>query len=264
MGCVLATIAAATPPPDAGLFNGYVLSNGYRSVTLFVCGIRSRNLRSSTARESWVRSGTWVRWSRAGRRHSGKSSHSQHLRRGCGGGGSGTDALLYRYALTNTVQPPNDAVTYKLSKKITLPLTGGTNVRCSLASNACFLFVGTDKSTSVVRVAKNGLTLASFAGISYNPTVSAITADANGFVMVAFGGNAAGPAGASSSVLLGTSSVTAAACGSPCPRIKVYRQRIGPPTKAASTRGQYVINRSCTDRAKPSILLRPRLEARSV
>lgn len=38
MGCVLATIAAATPPPDAGLFNGYVLSNGYRSVTLFVCG----------------------------------------------------------------------------------------------------------------------------------------------------------------------------------------------------------------------------------
>lgn len=102
---------------------------------------------------------------------------------------------MYRYALTNTVQPPNDAVTYKLSKKITLPLTGGTNVRCSLASNAGFLFVGTDKSTSVVRVAKNGLTLASFAGISNNPTVSAITADANGFVMVAFGGNAAGPAG---------------------------------------------------------------------
>jgi len=111
------------------------------------------------------------------------------------GGAKNNEVILYSYALTNTVDPPYDTVTYELIKKVSLPLTGGKAVRCSLADNGKFLFVGTDKSTSAVEVAKEGYTVSTIGGFSNNPTVAAITTDNRGYVIVSFGADSGGPGG---------------------------------------------------------------------
>lgn len=188
----LSTIGSAAPAPDAGLFNGYELDSTYTNITLYICG-------SVPGSEGCYGSGELGPFGHVGAlvesvAHTAGNvvTHNIYVV-DVAAGASGADVMLYRYILTNTVQPPNDSISYRLVKKIPLPLTGGPDVRCSLAANGGFLFVGTDKSASVVRVAKNGYAIASFVEASNNPTVAAITADANGFVLVAFGGNADGP-----------------------------------------------------------------------
>ena len=107
-------------------------------------------------------------------------------------GGTGhTEVILYRYELTHTVVPPNDTATFKLTKQVTLPLTGEAKVRCFMAANTGSVFIGTDRSTSAVEVAKDGFAMTSLAGGSGSATVSAITTDDRGFVLVSFGSGAA-------------------------------------------------------------------------
>jgi hypothetical protein len=192
LSCGLSSIGSAAPAPDAGLFNGYELDSTDTNITLYICG-------SLPGSEGCYGSGELGPFGHVGAMVESIAhtvgnvvTHNIYVV-DVAAGTSGTDVVLYRYILTNTVQPPNDSISYRLVKKFPLPLTGGLDVRCSLASNAGFLFVGTDKSASVVRVAKSGYAIASFAGASNNPTVAAITADANGFVLVDFGGNADGP-----------------------------------------------------------------------
>jgi len=194
LSCIISPFVAAAAAPDAGLYTGYVFSGSYSSVSFFVCGSvpGSSGCYGSGSLGPFGHAGAMLE---SGARTVGNAvSHTIYVV-DVAGGASGTDVVLYRYLLTNTVQPPYDSVTYKLTKKLTLPLTGGANVRCSLASNAGFLFIGTDQSTSVVRVAKTGFALNSFGGFSNNPTVAAITTDAHGFVIVSFGANGGIPGG---------------------------------------------------------------------
>lgn len=191
LSCGLSSIAAAATAPDAGLFTAYVPSTGFTNMAFFVCGSvpGSEGCYGSGSLGPFGRVGAMIE---GGARVSGSAvTHNVYVV-DVAAGASKTDVLLYRYLFTNTVQPPYATITYKLSKKIPLPLTGGIKAHASLAANAGFLFVGTDQSTSVVRVTKNGYALTSFGGFSNNPTVSAITSDPHGFVMVAFGGNTDG------------------------------------------------------------------------
>jgi hypothetical protein len=187
----LSPFAAAATPLDATLFTGYTLLSDYSGVSFFVCG-------SVPGSDGCYGSGTLGPFKHIGAMlEGGPRTVGDVVSRNIyivdvAGGTTGTDVVLYRYVLTNTVTPPYDAVAYKLLKQVTLPLTGGAKSRCSMAANAGYLFIGTDQSTSAVRVTKNGFALQSIGGFSNNPTVASITTDANGFVIVTFNGTGGG------------------------------------------------------------------------
>lgn len=188
--CAFSSLAGAAPP-DANLFTSYSLSGGYTNVNFLVCGSvpGSDGCYGSGMVGPFGHVGAMVE--SHGRTVSDAVRHNFFVVDVAGGAGQ-NDVILYRYELTNTVVPPYDTVTYKLTKQLTLPLAGGANVRCSLAANAGFLFVGTDKSTSAVEVSKETFAVTSIGGFSNDPTVSAITTDDRGFVVIAFGSAAGG------------------------------------------------------------------------
>lgn len=188
------TSIALAAPPDAGLYTSYFLSSDYTGVTFIVCG-------SVPGSDGCYGSGSLGPFGHIGAMVEGQGkivgsvvTHDIYVV-DVAGGTSGTEVILNSYTLTNTVNPPNDTVTYKLTKQLSLPLTGGKAVRCSLADNGRFLFVGTDKSTSAVVVEKDGYAVTSIGGFSNNPTVAAITTDNRGYVIVTFGANSGGPGG---------------------------------------------------------------------
>jgi hypothetical protein len=80
------------------------------------------------------------------------------------------------------------ATTIGDSHQVTLPLVGGSGVRCSMAANSGFLAIGTDQSTQAVLVTKGSYKLQSILGFSNSPTVTSITTDAYGYISVTFGG----------------------------------------------------------------------------
>jgi len=190
----LFTSIARAAPPDAGLYTSYFLSSDYTGVTFVVCG-------SVPGSDGCYGSGSLGPFGHVGAMVEGNAKIVGNVVKhdiyvvDVAGGASGKEVILNIYTLTNTVNPPNDAVTYELTKQLSLPLTGGEAPRCSLADNGKFLFVGTDRSTSAAVVAKDGYAVTSYGGFSNNPTVAAITTDNRGYVIVAFGANAGGPGG---------------------------------------------------------------------
>jgi hypothetical protein len=192
--CALSPIATAAAPPDAGLYTLYEFSTGYTDVSFLVCG-------SVPGSDGCYGSGSMGPFGHVGAMSEGDAHIvGDMINRDVyivdvAGGTSGSEVLLYRYELTNAVNPPNDTVSIKQTGKIALPLIGGANVRCSLAGNSAFLFIGTDQSTSAVRVTKKGSALQETGGFSNNPTVAAITVDDRGFIIVTFGANAGLPGG---------------------------------------------------------------------
>jgi hypothetical protein len=190
----LCTSIARAAAPDAGLYTGYYLSSDYTGVTFIVCG-------SVPGSDGCYGFGTLGPFGHIGAMVEGNGkivgsvvNHDIYVV-DVAGGANGKEVILNSYTLTNTVNPPYDTVTYELTKQLSLPLSGGKEVRCSLADNGKFLFVGTDKSTSAVVVAKDGYAVTSVGGFSNNPTVAAITTDNRGYVIVAFGANSGGPGG---------------------------------------------------------------------
>lgn len=101
-----------------------------------------------------------------------------------GGGSTGTDVLLWIYTKTDTVSDSSDTVTVKLTKQLKLPLVGGSSVAGFMAANENDLFVGTSQSTQAVSVRKGNWAITELGGTIPSSTVSAITADSNGYVEV--------------------------------------------------------------------------------
>jgi hypothetical protein len=180
--CAFSSIAGTAP--DANLFTSYSLSS--TEISFLVCG-------SVPGSDGCYGSGTLGPFGHVGAIVSspGKTVGDAVSRDvfvvDVAGGAAQDTVILYRYELTNTVNPPYDTVSYKLTKQVTLPLKGGTAVRCSLAANTGFLFVGTNRSTSAVEVSKDTFAITSVGGFSNDPVVSAITTDDRGFVTIAFG-----------------------------------------------------------------------------
>src|SRR5262249_26687424 len=104
------------------------------------------------------------------------------------GGTGGNGVTLFVYKKTDTVTSSTDTITIKLTRKIPLPLTGGSTALCSMAANNGFLFIGTDQSPQAVRVQKNNLAVTTIGGFSPPINVSSITTDKYGYVTVTFGG----------------------------------------------------------------------------
>jgi hypothetical protein len=98
--------------------------------------------------------------------------------------GSENNVLLYVYKKVDTVSAESDTVTVTLTHTVTLPLTGGSTAKCSMAANANYLFIGSDQSPQGVEVRKSTLQVTPLGGFSPPLNVVAITADQYGYVAV--------------------------------------------------------------------------------
>jgi hypothetical protein len=98
--------------------------------------------------------------------------------------GSANNVLLYVYKKVDTVSSESDTVTVTLVHTVSLPLTGGSSAKCSMAANANYLFIGSDQSPQGVEVRKSTLAVTKLPGFSPPLNVIAITADQYGYVAV--------------------------------------------------------------------------------
>jgi hypothetical protein len=94
---------------------------------------------------------------------------------------SANPVKLYVYTKTDTVSASEDTVSVTLTKTITLPLTGGTNVSASMAANNNYLFIGTDEGTVAAKVRKSRVTTLG----EFSAATLSITSDQYGYVTVA-------------------------------------------------------------------------------
>jgi hypothetical protein len=100
---------------------------------------------------------------------------------------SSSRVVLDLYQKLDVITASFDTTTFTLLKQVALPLTGGAGVSCFMAANAGFVFVGTSKSTSAVRVSKIDFSQSTVSGFSPHIPVISITADDRGYVSVNFG-----------------------------------------------------------------------------
>jgi hypothetical protein len=98
--------------------------------------------------------------------------------------GSANNVLLYVYKKVDTVSAESDTVTVTLTHTVSLPLTGGSSAKCSMAANANYLFIGTDQSPQGAEVRKSTLAVTKLPGFSPPMNVISITADQYGYVAV--------------------------------------------------------------------------------
>jgi len=102
-------------------------------------------------------------------------------------GPSSNGVTLYVYKKTDVITATYDTVTVTLYKTIPLSLTGGLTASASMAANSKFLYIGTNQSMFSVSVQKSNFAITE-SGSFYPPIpVTSITADAYGYVTVAFG-----------------------------------------------------------------------------
>jgi hypothetical protein len=105
----------------------------------------------------------------------------------------GSSVVLDVYRKIDVITASFDTTTFTLVSRLALPLTGGASVSCFMAANAGFVFVGTSKSTSAVKINKTNFSLSTVGGFSPPIPVNSIIADDRGYVSVSFGsGNNSG------------------------------------------------------------------------
>jgi hypothetical protein len=90
---------------------------------------------------------------------------------------------LYVYTKTDTVTASDDTVSVTLTKTITLPLIGGSNIAASMAANSNFLFIGTDEGEAAVKVRKSNLHVTKLE--EFSAATLSITSDQYGYVTIA-------------------------------------------------------------------------------
>jgi hypothetical protein len=100
------------------------------------------------------------------------------------GGSSTSRVSLNVFKKTDIITTNSDTVSITPGKKLTLPLTGGSNALCGMAANDGFIFVGTDASPNAVKVNKLTYSLTQLGGFSPPLPVTAITANDYGYVTV--------------------------------------------------------------------------------
>jgi hypothetical protein len=99
--------------------------------------------------------------------------------------GSGrNEVALYVYKKVDVISGSSDRPSASLFKTITLPLTGGSLTRASMAATAKFLYIGTNQDPLPVQVQKGNLAFTQTQGAGSPYNVNSITADQYGFVTV--------------------------------------------------------------------------------
>lgn len=181
-------VRAQTGPPDSTLYTNYIIDTVHANLTWIVCG----NTQGSSG---CYAAGSLGPFGKIGALLEGvqQANLATHTVArliyvlDVAGGPNQDQVILYAYRKTDVVGTVFDTVTVSLSKTITLPLVGGTSAAASMAANTKFLFVGTDQSPDALRIQKNNYAITPFGGFSPPVNVSAITADAYGYVTVSYG-----------------------------------------------------------------------------
>jgi hypothetical protein len=188
ISAIAVTSTTFAAPPDAGVFTQYEFASDFSSVYFTVCGYLPQS-------DGCYGSGSFGPFGHVGAILEGDpTTKGDSVERGIyivdvAGGVSGKEVILYRYLKTDTITGGSyDTVTTQFTHKLSLPLVGGSSVRCSMAANSGFVLIGTDQSTQAVMLTKGSLDIQTISGFSNAPTVTSITADAYGYVTVSFGG----------------------------------------------------------------------------
>lgn len=99
-------------------------------------------------------------------------------------GANQDQVVLNVYTKTDVITPDFATVTVTLSQAITLPLTGGSSAKGSMAANKNFLLVGTSRSAVALELDKRTFAITQFGPFSNN--LSSITADQYGYITADF------------------------------------------------------------------------------
>jgi hypothetical protein len=171
--------------PDDTLYATFYFDPGYHNATLVVCG-------STKSSDGCYGSAILGPFGRVGSIIEGNQVVSgNQVTRSIyvvdEAAGNGTAVKLSVYRKTDIVTAYYDTTTVKLLRTIALPLSGGVQATTFMAANAAYLYVGTNQSTSAVRIRKSDLAMASIGGFSPPMTVSSIASDSYGHVSVTFG-----------------------------------------------------------------------------
>jgi hypothetical protein len=104
-----------------------------------------------------------------------------------GNGLGGVSMRLDVYRKTDTISSTSDSVAVTKVKSVGLPVHGDTAAKCFMAANKDYIYVGTDQSSAVNRVAKAGYAVEGLFSAGQAAHVSSISSDKYGFATVAWG-----------------------------------------------------------------------------
>lgn len=188
---IFTSAAALAAAPDSTLFTTYNISTTATSLSFTVCG-------SLPGSEGCYGSGSLGPFGKVGAVIEGVESINLTLNQvtraiyvlDIATGASKTGVTLFVYKKTDKITSSFDTVSVSLLKTVSLPILGGTSAHASMAANANWLFIGTNKSPNAIVMKKSNLTFTGAGGFSPPINVAAITADRYGYVTVTFGSNA--------------------------------------------------------------------------
>lgn len=181
-GWSTATAAAA---PDANLVTTFSIGTDLKTVSWVVCG-------STQATEGCYSSGNIGPFGRVAAMlqdtpvDDGDTVTRRIYVLDVATGTSGNDVTLYVYTKTDIISSTYDTTTVLLTHTISLPLVGGSTVSASMAENAPYIYVGTNRTMQAAAIKKSSWTVGSVGGFSPAIPVSSITADNRGYVTVNF------------------------------------------------------------------------------
>jgi len=183
--------AAASPPPNAGLYTSYSIGSDYQNVTWTVCG-------TTQTTEGCYGTGTLGPFAHAAALiesspvvdvATGTVTRYIYLADNQARPPYNDFVYLYVYKKVDVVTSSTDTVTVSFVKFVSMRLLGGSGTTVFMAGNENYIYVGTSVYPFAVRIQRTNLShLVQTAQVSPEADVTAITSDFYGNVTVTFGG----------------------------------------------------------------------------
>jgi hypothetical protein len=179
---------AGADPIDAGLFTSYQLLNNGTKVSWSVCGQTKNTV-------GCYDSGQLGPFGKVGGLLEGlpsTNSTTNTVTRAVyvldiASGSNKTGVELFIYQKNDVISDSFDTTTITLSGTLNLPINGGTTALVSMAANANYLVVGTNRSPNAVEINKSTLAMTQIGGFSPPINVHAVTADLYGYITIEYG-----------------------------------------------------------------------------
>ena len=187
-GTLLLPALAQGAPLDGTLFTSYYFFSSYQDLGWVVCGstAESSGCYASGILGPFGKIGVLIEGNPSTNLTTGTVTRYIYVVDVASGSG-GNGVVLYVYKKKDTITSSSDTVTVTLTKAVTLPLTGGSTVACSMAANNSFLFIGTDQDQQAVMVKKSNLSVSQVGLYIIGPGVTRITANKYGYITVTQG-----------------------------------------------------------------------------
>jgi hypothetical protein len=183
----VAPLTSARAATDSGFFTGYSFYPDSQHVEYVTCG-------TSLVSEGCYGSGNLGPFGRVGCMIEGDASKVGNVVSRAiyivdvDSGKTGNGVTLLRYLKTDTIDATtgDDTVSVQLTNTVPLSLIGNASATCHVAGTSSFLYIGTDQTSSVVRVKKGALSAIEVIGGSTAYKIKYITANLSGYVSVGF------------------------------------------------------------------------------